>query len=185
MILNRSAGSLSVLAALALWLSLATTQARADLFVGCKSACNGVLEYNGTTGAFVTAFVGAGSGGLNNPSGLVFGPNGNLFVTSVGTGQVLEYNGTTGAFVTAFVGAGSGGLNNPSGLVFGPNGNLFVTSVGTAQVLEYNGTTGAFVTAFVGAGSGGLGGPAAWCSGLTAISSWEAWSGPRCWSTTA
>ena len=39
-----------------------------------------VLEYNGTTGAFVTAFVGAGSGGLN-PSDLVFGPNGNLFVS--------------------------------------------------------------------------------------------------------
>ena len=73
-----------------------------------------MLEYNGTTGAFVTAFVGAGSGGLALPIGLVFGPNGNLFVSSDGTDQVLEYNGTTGAFVTAFVGAGSGGLGFPT-----------------------------------------------------------------------
>jgi hypothetical protein len=33
-----------------------------------------VLEYNGTTGAFVGAFVTAGSGGLSRPIGLVFGP---------------------------------------------------------------------------------------------------------------
>src|SRR5215470_5506890 len=120
MVLTRSAGSLSVFAALALWLSLATTPARAALFVGRLTSQ--VLEYNGTTGAFMTAFVGAGSGGLVRPTGLVFGPNGNLFVSSSGaaSSQVLEYNGTTGAFVTAFVGTGSGGLFPPSYLVFSP-----------------------------------------------------------------
>jgi len=90
MILNRSAGSLSMLAALALWLSLATTQARADLFVGCKSACNGVLEYNGTTGAFVTAFVGAGSGGLIGPSPLAFRP---ATVPEPGSGALVGLGG--------------------------------------------------------------------------------------------
>jgi hypothetical protein len=89
----------------------------------------------------------------------VFGPNGNLFVSSQLSNQVLEYNGTTGAFVTAFVAAGSGGLSGPRALVFGPNGNLFVSSQLSNQVLEYNGTTGAFITAFVTTGSGGLSDP--------------------------
>jgi streptogramin lyase len=137
-----------------------------NLFVVDSQTAN-VLEYNGTTGAFVTTFVTAGSGGLNTALGLTFGPNGNLFVTNNAsgasfTGQVLEYNGTTGAFVTDFVSAGSGGLNGPAGLVFGPNGNLFVTSYDGRTgggVLEYDGTTGTFVRDFVTGGSGGLNDP--------------------------
>jgi hypothetical protein len=33
-----------------------------------------VLEYNGTTGAFVGEFVAADSGGLSEPTFIVFGP---------------------------------------------------------------------------------------------------------------
>ena len=108
----------------------------------------------------INPFVAAGSGGLNEADGLVFGPDGNLYVASGLTSQVLRYSGTTGAFIDAFVAAGSGGLSGPSDLVFGPDGNLYVTSLGSAQVLRYNGTTGAFIDAFVAAGSGGLNGPA-------------------------
>jgi WD40 repeat protein len=129
--------------------------AKQNLLV-CSLFTNSVLEYDGTTGAFVTAFVPSGSGGLTFPGGLTVGPNGNLFVSSSSTNSVLEYNGTTGAFITAFVAPGSGGLNDPLGLTFGPNGNLFVGSAVTRSVLEYNGTTGAFVTAFVPSSSGGL-----------------------------
>src|SRR5262249_17821964 len=95
-----------------------------------------VQEYDGTTGAFVTTFVAAGSGGFNGTVGLAFGPNGNLFVTSFDThsltNDVLEFDGTTGAFVTTFVSPGSGGLNGPSALTFGPNGNLFVNTYDAA-----------------------------------------------------
>jgi hypothetical protein len=80
-----------------------------------------VLEYNGTTGAFIPpAFVPAGSGGLSGSFGLVFEPNGNLFVSSPFNDQVLEYDGTTGGFITDFVSAGSGGLSEPTFLTFGP-----------------------------------------------------------------
>ena len=123
MSLYRSAGRMPALARclapLALLLGLAATPARADLFVS-SSFSDQVLEYNGTTGAFVSAFVAAGSGGLIGPASLVFGPNGDLFVSSFSTDQVLEYNGTTGAFVSAFVAVGSGGLIGPTFLTFSP-----------------------------------------------------------------
>jgi hypothetical protein len=60
------------------------------------------------------------SGGLTDPQGLAFGPRGDLFVSSIGTGSVLEYSGRTGAFVTTFVPSGSGGLSQPTYLTFGP-----------------------------------------------------------------
>ena len=129
-----------------------------DLFVSSRDNSS-VMEYNGTTGAFITTFVPSGSGGLNDPEDLVFGPNGNLFVIDHVNNSVMEYNGTTGAFLTTFVPSGSGGLNGPHGLVFGPNGNLFVSSQGNNSVMEYNGTTGAFLTTFVPPGSGGLNNP--------------------------
>src|SRR5437879_4977998 len=81
---------------------------------------NSVMEYNGTTGAFLRTFVPSGSGGLNGPHGLVFGPNGNLFVSSQGNHSVMEYNGTNGAFLRTFVPPGSGGLNYPTYLTFSP-----------------------------------------------------------------
>lgn len=128
-----------------------------NLFVS-NFRLSSVSEYNGTTGAFVTAFVPPPSGGANSstlvgPIGLTFGPNGNLFVSSGDTNSVQEYNGATGAFVTTFVPRGSGGLAVPWGLTFGANGDLFVSSRDTNSVLEYNGTTGAFVRTFA-SGSG-------------------------------
>ena len=75
-----------------------------------------VLRFDGTTGAFIDAFVPAMSGGLDGPFGLVFGPDGNLYVSSSSTNEVLRYNDTTGAFIDVF--ASGGGLENPSFLVF-------------------------------------------------------------------
>ena len=79
------------------------------------------MRYNGTTGAFVGAFVSTGSGGLDRPAGLIFGPDGNLYVSSQNNDAVLRYNGATGAFIDAFVPTGSGGLQSPIGLLFTPS----------------------------------------------------------------
>ena len=76
-----------------------------------------MLRYNGETGEFLGAFVTSRSGGLDIPAGLVFGPDGNLYVSSRGTDEVLRYNGETGEFIDAFVTSGIG-LSDPSGLVF-------------------------------------------------------------------
>ena len=113
-------------------------------------------------GAFET-FVTAGSGGLDTPRGLVFGPDGNFYVASHNTDQVLRYSGTTGAFTDVFVPAGSGGLDRTSGLAFGPDGSLYVVSAGTDSILRFQGPggalPGAFVDEFVATGSGGLDNP--------------------------
>jgi streptogramin lyase len=115
-----------------------------------------VMRYNGTTGAFLGAFVIPGYGDLYGPHGLLIGLDGNLLVASTESHAVLRYNSTTGAFMGAFVPTGSGGLYRDHGVVFGPDGNLYVSSPGSQSVLRYNGTTGAFMGAFVPSGSGGL-----------------------------
>jgi DNA-binding beta-propeller fold protein YncE len=78
--------------------------------------------------------------------GLVFGPDGNLYVASFGTNEVIRYNGTTGVLIDTF--ASGGGLSGPFGLVFGPDGNLYVSSLFTNEVIRYNGTTGALIGTF-------------------------------------
>jgi sugar lactone lactonase YvrE len=91
--------------------------------------------YGANPGAIIDTFVPGGSGGLCNPVGLLFGPGGDLFVTSVvgapsnqggvkgfgvvpGTSQVLRYSGQTGAFLGVFVGPDSGGLQFPIFMTF-------------------------------------------------------------------
>lgn len=125
-------------------------RAHADLMVASFQT-DEVLRYD-ATGAFVEAFVPAASGGLDNPRGLTFGPDGHLYVGSTATNSVLRYNGTTGAFIDAFVSAGSGGLTFPFDLAFGPDGNLYVASPATDQVLRYNGATGGFIDVFASGG---------------------------------
>jgi DNA-binding beta-propeller fold protein YncE len=106
-----------------------------------------VLRYDGSTGASVDEFVGRDNGGLENPRGMIFGPDGNLYIASdpnhPTVGAVLRYDGTTGAFLDAFIPVGSGGIRHPQGLVFGPDGNLYVADGNFEQILRYDGTTGA------------------------------------------
>ncbi len=150
-----------------------------DLYV-CEVAVGSILRYDGTTGAFIETFVPNGSGGLDAPLALTFGPDGSLYVAEAGvrTGipAVLRYQGpagpSPGAFIDEFVPPGSGGLLELStGLLFGPDGNgdghqdLYVTSddftgandqAKNGSVKRYDGVTGAFIDTFVPIGSGGL-----------------------------
>src|SRR5581483_7401820 len=72
------------------------------LFAGPGQSKN-VLRYNGTTGTFLDDF--ADSGQLSSPLGIVFGPDGNLYVADSqnGPGHVARYDGATGAFLGDFV----------------------------------------------------------------------------------
>jgi WD40 repeat protein len=112
-----------------------------DLFVGnfFGSGHEMILEYNGTTGAFVGQFGPA----ISFPLGGTFGPDGNFYATNSDTDLVLKLNGTTGAVINPTFAS----VGDAAGLVFGPTGNLFVVSSTAPGLLNVvNGTTGALIT---------------------------------------
>jgi len=118
-----------------------------------------VLVYNPRNNSFVKKLVPAASSHIRDASGMVFGPKGDLFLSSAETSQVKRYDGKTGTFKNVFIRAHRGGLNEAEGMVYGPEGHLFVASELGNAVLEYDRHTGAFVREFVAADSGGLGEP--------------------------
>jgi fibronectin type 3 domain-containing protein len=143
-----------------------------------RSAGN-VLRYNGVTGLFMNVFVNAGggadannqsfqirfdgspnfivtpaSGGLEGPTGLAFGPDGHLYVSSYGL--VQKFHGQTGASLGTFTVGGPLIGANATGVTFGPDGHLYVSCYPGNTVLRYHGTTGAFLGTSVPAGLGGL-----------------------------
>lgn len=131
-----------------------------NLFVAGVRSDN-VVSFDGATGALVGEFVPAGSGGLDAPHGMAFGPDldaddvPDLYVGSRDTDEVLAYSGATGGALGVFVTAGDGGLSKPHDLLFDGEGRLLVTSHMTDEVLRYD-DDGAFLDVLVTAGSGGL-----------------------------
>src|SRR5262245_46227455 len=120
-------------------LLLGTASAQAvPAFLVASRFTNEVLGYDqagNPTGAF------ASGGGLVNPVGLTYGPDGNLYVASGNTNQVLRFDGSTGAPLGVF--AQGNGLTAPRNLCFGPDGHMYVCSGGNARVLRFDGASGA------------------------------------------
>jgi DNA-binding beta-propeller fold protein YncE len=138
------------------------TSAHADLFVSSFSQ-NSVRRYD-DSGAFLSEFIAAGSGGLVAPHRGIFGPDGNFYVASANNDRILRYNGETGAFLDVFIQNGSNGLpagtlDYPVDMTFGADGALYVSSQLNDLILRFNATTGVFLNVFVTSGSGGLDGP--------------------------
>ena len=121
-----------------------------DIYVASEEA-NMILRFAGATGAFVSRFVWDDpmtamdeTGGLSGPGAVLFGPDGQLYISSFDSDAILRYDGTTGGFVDVFVPAKSGGLDGPdAGMAFGPDGHLYVPGYYSDSIPRYDGKTGA------------------------------------------
>jgi hypothetical protein len=128
------------------------------------SFCNAVLRYDGTSGEFLDVFVTSGSGGLNDPLDIEFGPDGNLYARSVipdgsphSAQVVLRFDGTTGAFIDRFVEGDEVHLQSITGFDFGNDEDLYVLEnnsglIDQEAVLRYDGSSGGFIEVFITSG---------------------------------
>ncbi|QDT96317.1 GEVED domain-containing protein [Gimesia aquarii] len=135
-------------------------------FENSNGSDHSIERFNGQTGASEGSFVIPGSGGLDVPNGMAFGPDGNLYVASSDTGQILRFDGQTGAIIGTGVFASGGGLVEPRFITFGPGSapgvpDLYVADTGFLRdrILRYDGLTGAFIGEFVARNEGGMGKP--------------------------
>jgi hypothetical protein len=114
-----------------------------------------IMRWDPVTGNFLGSFVTSNAtNDLNRPLGLVFGPDGNLYVASFRANandndKILEFNGATGAYIGKI---DLDQVGQPrefaEALLFGPGGKLFVPITGfgpdTGEVRRYDVSTGAF-----------------------------------------
>lgn len=133
-----------------------------------------VLRFNPKTGDFVDVFIASagGDGELNRPEGLVFGPDGNLYITSFqaqdsDNDKILIFQGPGGVSPGAFIGQielEPVGAGQPrafaQALLFGPGGFLFVPISGggtdyAGSVRRYDVSSKAYTTFVPASAKGG------------------------------
>ena len=118
---------------------------RGELFLASEIR-NQVLHYS-LSGALIGVF--ASDRAISSPREIIFGPDGNLYMSMVASGPstnaVLQFNGTTGALIRVFANTA---LNFPRGLAFGPDGNLYVANADGNSVVRFSGATGGFIDFF-------------------------------------
>jgi streptogramin lyase len=117
---------------------MSTNSAMWDLLVGAET---GVLRYDGATGESKGVFARV----EGTPTGLRFGPDGNLWVGCVGPDTVNRFDGTTGAALG--VAAKHPDLQHPRQVTFRGD-RLFVSSRGRHRVLSFDLREGRFLGRF-------------------------------------
>jgi sugar lactone lactonase YvrE len=127
-------------ACVALAVSLMSPAAHATPLVVANEGNNTVQE-PGTNGSSTTY----ASGGLDEPMGVAFDANGNLFVSNFGNNTIVKFDSAGDSSLFA-----SMGLNEPKGMAFDAGGNLFVANFGSSTVEEVSPSGHAMVFASVG-----------------------------------
>ena len=143
-----------------------------------------VFRYNATTGAQIGSGPFVSFNGLNdghdvqNPQGMRFGPNGNLYIADVTSSNVHIYSPTGASLGTL---ENNGGipppLVQPTDVAFDSSGNLYVVS-GEADVLRFTLTAGGTqqsVSEFVHQQAGGITNPTSLTFGPVPMLNYLSW----------
>jgi WD40 repeat protein len=108
-----------------------------------------IQAYDSTTFQWLGTFAigGPAQGGLDGPTGMILGPNGNVFVSggpgsNNAPGHIVEYHATTGRLVRVIA---SGISSTTQGLEFGANGSMWTLNYwgdyatqSTGRILQLN-----------------------------------------------
>lgn len=106
-----------------------------DILYVSNQNTNSILRFDATDGSSLGTFVSSESGGLEKPSDLAFGPEGDLYVLSQENDNILRYDGNTGSFKEVFIQGGDNiFLENPSCL-------LWRQGVGDGPIVNISGIT--------------------------------------------
>ncbi|MBW4485909.1 MAG: PEP-CTERM sorting domain-containing protein [Tildeniella torsiva UHER 1998/13D] len=141
-------------------IAIFSVEADAALLVGNTSG-NNIVIFDEITGDFRGELI-PDNGLLDSPDTFVYGPDGNLYISSGTTPEnsaILRFT-PKGEFIDVF--ASGNGLFRPYGVAFGTDGDLYVSSFLSDEILRYDGTTGAFIDVFAsrqGITPDGLNGP--------------------------
>jgi hypothetical protein len=124
-----------------------------------------IVRFNPITSKYANVFTSnAGAGcaaDLHRPEGLVFGPDGKLYVTSFranasDTDKILVFDGRRGTCLKEIalytVGQDRAYAQD---IIFGPKGDLFVPILTTGEIRRYNVQTGAYTTFVASSANGG------------------------------
>ena len=128
---------------LAALVAIAGTQASAaEMLLVVSGGSNQVLAYDATNGAYLKVF--ASGNGLDSPSGMALGADGNLYVSSTGTDEVLRFERNTGALHQHLYTKDQASFGSSART----DGNLYVGSFETEAVYKCHGRTGKMLATF-------------------------------------
>ena len=128
----------------------------ADNLIYVVSEGNGQIQRyrHDATYAFVDVF--AQFAANFDPTGIAFGPGGEVYVASYGTSSVVELNPLTGATIGTVLPSDSGLLGADNGMMVSGDGQLYVPGYDSSSVARVDLATAEVDADFVASGTSGL-----------------------------
>jgi DNA-binding beta-propeller fold protein YncE len=91
-----------------------------------------------------------------DPTGIAFGPAGEVYVAGYGTSNVVELDPTSGAVIGTVLPSNSGLLGADNGTMVSATGKLYVAGYDTSSVARVDLATSQVQASFIASGTGGL-----------------------------